>query len=569
MKRKLLCLLLSAVFVFSGIVMSACSTTAGTDTTGGEDGGKKKNDSTLVRSPMTLTLWVPTDENTTAESISQVEAALNKITQAKYSTAIELHAVAYDKYEDQLNARMKSIKEILDQTEAEKKARKEAERAARKRGETLAPETTAETEDPNASSGATVNEYGMTFPSVTSTQLDIFLIKGYDNFKKYSEDLLLSSITDELNGNSKLIKSYVYPTFLDMAQTFNSNYAVPNNHPLGEYTYLLVNKELCDSYYYDIDSMDTLLNCKDFILDVAKNANITPLLTTTDIPGLHYWSEDGSFSFLASMISDDQDPTSKLNIRNVFGLKPFVNTTLMLKELQEAGAIGTNPDEKNFGVGVIKGDAKAVKEYKDKYYIKVLEKPRATTDDVFESMFAVSTYTKDVSRSMEILKLLNTDTEFRTILQYGVKGVNWTEETDPETKETVLKVLNNDYIMNIVDTGNVFITYPGDGLPMSYWDDYRQQNLDSLLYPLIKFQDYIDDDNKEYFDEMKSYSAEIYSRISKMSAKEFEEAAASIKEEIADSVIYNIMVDDKSTEAGYDSLIVKYTSFYNENFKNK
>ena len=212
MKRKLLCLVLSAVFVFSGIVMSACSTTAGTDTTGGEDGEKKKNDSTLVRSPMTLTLWVPTDENTTAESISQVEAALNKITQAKYSTAIELHAVAYDKYEDQLNARMKSIKEILDQTEAEKKARKEAERAARKRGETLAPETTAETEDPNASSGATVNEYGMTFPSVTSTQLDIFLIKGYDNFKKYSEDLLLSSITDELNGNSKLIKSYVYPS---------------------------------------------------------------------------------------------------------------------------------------------------------------------------------------------------------------------------------------------------------------------------------------------------------------------------------------------------------------------
>ena len=187
MKRKLLCLVLSAVFVFSGIVMSACSTTAGTDTTGGEDGEKKKNDSTLVRSPMTLTLWVPTDENTTAESISQVEAALNKITQAKYSTAIELHAVAYDKYEDQLNARMKSIKEILDQTEAEKKARKEAERAARKRGETLAPETTVETEDPNASSGATVNEYGMTFPSVTSTQLDIFLIKGYDNFKKYSE----------------------------------------------------------------------------------------------------------------------------------------------------------------------------------------------------------------------------------------------------------------------------------------------------------------------------------------------------------------------------------------------
>lgn len=104
---------------------------------------------------------------------------------------------------------------------------------------------------------------------------------------------------------------------------------------------------------------------------------------------------------------------------------------------------------------------------------------------------------------------------------------------------------------------------------MSYWDDYRQQNLDSLLYPLIKFQDYIDDDNKEYFDEMKSYSAEIYSRISKMSAKSLKRRQLPSKRKLQIRSYIILWSMTNRPEAGYDSLIVKYTSFYNENFKNK
>lgn len=554
MKRKLLCILLSALMIASTLILSSCSTASSKDPENEEE--KEKS----VRTPATITIWVPTDKNTTSEAISLVQAELNKITQNTYSTAIELHAIPSDQYEEKLNARMEEISEIKKQTDAEKKARRKAEREARKNGETLAPVTTTAVEEV----APTVNEYGMTFPSVSSTQLDLFLIRGFDDFHQRVEDMVLSPLDDSLNGGSKLIKSYVYPTFLTYGSMYSTTYAIPNSHPIGEYTYLLINKELCDSYYYDHESMETLLSCKDFIFDVAKNSNVTPLLSEQDTTGIHYWSEDGKFSVAASLVSDDQEATSKLNIRNVFALKQFVNTTAMMKELKEANAIGTNPNEKNFGVGVIKGDAKSIKEYEDNYYIKVLQKPRLSTEDGFQALFAVSNYTKDVNRTMEILTLINTDSKFRTIFQYGVEGVHWKTEQN-EDGETVLKKLNNDYIMKLVETGNEFITYPGEGIPMSYWDDYVQQNLDSLLDPFARFVGYIDEKNQKYFDALKTYSESVYSRVSKMTAEEFLASVEAINEEILDADPYLDIVAE--APEGYESLTQKYSDFHGEFIK--
>ena len=57
------------------------------------------------------------------------------------------------------------------------------EREARARGETI---TKAETE----TAAETVAEESE-FPPVTSTQMDIFLIRGYDKFSQYVEDVQL------------------------------------------------------------------------------------------------------------------------------------------------------------------------------------------------------------------------------------------------------------------------------------------------------------------------------------------------------------------------------------------
>lgn len=520
---------------------------------------------------MTLSLWIPTHEGTTQTAIAQVEAALNKITKAQFNTAIELHLIQSDNYETQVDSKLKEVNEILTRTEEERKAQKQAEREAKKRGETIAAVTESQTTEPVIDSEGS----DVIYPAVTSTQFDIFLVRGYDKFMSYASENQLSPIDDELNGNSKLIKSYVYPTFLEQATLYGTTLAVPNNHPIGEYTYLLINKELCDEYYYDPDEMTSLISCKDFIDDVAVSSDITPLLGEVTTPGLRYWSSDGSYSVLATMILDDSDPTSKLNVRNIMGLKAYVNTTLMMKQLKEAGSIGTNPDELNFGVGVVKGTPSDLEKYGElkydedrnitnagKYYVKVLCRPRASTDDIYQAMFAVSSYTKDTRRAMEIVRLLNTDSTFRTILQYGVEGVHWQIDPESPKDDPYIKILSNEYNMELVETGNVFETYPAPGVPMSHWADSRKQNQDSLLDPLVRFTNYIDDANKQYFDQLDQYSAEMLAKINAMSAAEFEANTEALKEEVGDSDPFFWLTNAKQEK--FDSLVMKYSDYYAE-----
>lgn len=565
MKKRIVSLVLSFVFVFSSVSLFSCTSSKTTD----EDDNKTES---YVRNPMTLSLWVPSHEGTSQESVKLVEEALNKITRAQFSTSIELHLIDSDSYESEIDAKMADINEILTRTEEERKQRKQAEKEARENGEEI---ETVETETAEAETG---ESDVVTYTPVNSNQMDVFLIRGYEDFMKYAEEGLLSQIDDELNGSAKLIKSYVYPTFLNQSTLYGSKVAVANNHPLGEYTYLLINKELCDSYYYDPEELTSLVKCQDFIEDVGLNSDVTPLLGEAETPGLRFWSADGRYSILATMVLDDQDPTAKLNLRNIFALKAYVNTTLMMKQLKERGYIGTDPDAVDFGVGVIKGTADDLVKYgvkfddegniaqdESKYYVNVLSKPRATTDDVYKALFAVSTYTKDVRRSMEIVQLLNTDTTFRTILQYGVEGVHWEIDPASSAEDPYIRLLRDDYNMDLVETGNVFITYPEPGVPMSYWKTAQNQNLDSLLDPFIRFTNFVNDTNKSYFEQLDKDSAAILAKVNAMSAEEFEANVKALKDEVGRLEIYDKMTRTKQGENDdFEPLAMKYNDFYVE-----
>ena len=114
---------------------------------------------------------------------------------------------------------MEEINEIQTRTEEEERARKKAEREARQNGETIA-ETTVATEETAAADTSGEGAVSTIFPAVTSTQMDIFLVRGYENYFDYVDNALLSSLDDQLNGSCKLMKSCIYPTFLEAAKIY-------------------------------------------------------------------------------------------------------------------------------------------------------------------------------------------------------------------------------------------------------------------------------------------------------------------------------------------------------------
>jgi len=257
MKKKLSSLLL-VIAMLAG--MSSCgSGSAGTETTSSADYN------------MTLTLWLPTSESTTEESVKMVEDAINEITRKNYNTAIDITAIPEDEYDEAIKEKVLAVEEAEKLSKEEAAARKKAEREAKKRGETLAPLDTE-----TAEAETIINENGEVeekYPSVGSNQLDIFCIRGYDNFLFYADNGHLSPLEESLNASAKLLKATVYPSFINgtvpLGET--SPYAIPNNHTIGDYTYLLINKEYCDKLNYHKKEFTSLLSCQEFIEDIGAS----------------------------------------------------------------------------------------------------------------------------------------------------------------------------------------------------------------------------------------------------------------------------------------------------------
>ncbi len=565
MNKKLTSLFLAMMMVLS--MMAGCSSSSGEDETVEASADTEE----ASRISMTLTLWIPTSEDTTEEAILATQDAINSLTQSKYDTAIELHAIPEDEYQDAIDARMEEIAAKKEEEALAEEAAREAAKALKEQGGEAAAETEEESESETEPDEETyVNDLGITvvkYPEVEETQMDIFLVRGYANYERYIEEEAIQQLDSELSGTSKILKTYIYPTFLTLAKK-GGTYAIPNNRPVGEYEYLLINKELVDAYDYDIDDLSSLIKCEDFITDIGfQNLDgVVPLLDTYDASNMVYWSEDGSWSLLGSQITATMDYNVKCMPKSVISNSVYTNTLLMMKRLQAAGYVGdgTLKDGEKFAVGIIKGDANTLAQYEDEYYSSIYSKPMADGEDIYGNMFAVSTYSKSLARSMEIITYLNTDTELRTVLQYGAEGIHW--QLDPDNEDTIVK-LSDDYQMDLYATGNVYMTYPDYGMTMADWDAGKQQNLDSMVSPYLTFDfstiyemEGADPDLK---DDLVALSKTYKDQIDVMTADELKAAINQFKKELKNDKVLSAATD--VTDEGTGPCAV-YNAYYTENY---
>ncbi len=531
MNKKLISLLSAGAMILTSF--AGCSSNAEEEDVATADTEES------VRVSMTLTLALPTKSGTTDEAIEATEAAINRITQAKYDTAIDLILIPENEYQSYIDERLNSIStQILEEEEAEAQRRKEI-KALKAQGVDVSEYETEEetTETAETEEETIVNELGISikqYPEVGDKQFDIFLVQGYDKYMEYIDNEFIQQLDTDLSGTSKILKTYIYPTYLNLANV-NGTYAIPNNHPVGEYQYLLVNKELVDQYDYDADKLNKFTKCVDFIKDIGNQhlEGVTPLLGPVEAANMVYWGNDSDeWSVLASQIANNMSYNTKCAPKSIFAINDYVNTVGAMKELTELGYVGdgTVKEGEKFAVGVVSGDASVAEKYEDEYYVSIYSKPMMTEDDAYGHMLAVSTFSKNLSRAMEIITLINTNKELRTVLQYGVQNVHWAYE-DEDTQETI-KILSNDYQMNLVDTGNVYMTYPGEGISMDYWDYGKQQNLDSIASPFMKFEGYANDANKATLDELAKVSKEYKEKLDALTYAEFDEAIAAFKDEV-------------------------------------
>lgn len=518
MNKRLIALFLCLVMMLS-VFMTACSEDS-------EEDAKNELEEAKIASNMTLTMWIVSESPVSETIRADVTKAINALTKAKYKTQLEIYYLSEEEYFSKLTAAMEAYALAKKEQNADKPV-----------------ETGSDGEEVGTTIEEIVtDEHGMyrdNYPIVLENQVDIIyigdvkdgngnlLMSGQQMYNELRSDNWLSALDEAIKGDAKKIKEFVSPTLLSAVQEKGVTYAVPNNNVIGEYTYMCLNKEMMDRYslngYLTRGAIKSFANeyVYQFLTQVSiyeeklfPGKSVLPVDATYEecLAFLaYYWNvnpddysiDSDAFSVFGTPLFGSQPSRGEdvIAVESLLENEEFVTHYLALNEFRMDQDKDFFRDASNsktaydaYAVKFVKGTLSdltvvdGVSYYDEgdvRYYVVPVAYPTAAASDIYGNMFAVATTTLDVDRSMQIVTYLNTNTEVRNLLQYGIEGQHYTVENG--TVSRVADKMGNYYDMDIYATGNAFLAYPEPGMDASIWENGKKQNRDSLVEPLLGF----------------------------------------------------------------------------------
>lgn len=505
MRNRLICLALCLLTVAS-VVLTGCS-----GKTQEEIESNIQNEAS--ESAMTLTMWLVAEKEVDADTASRITKAVNNITESKFKTRMKLYFLTDEEYRA---------------TVTETIRKREDSRSI------FADNTVVEEETEAPVSGTVVDEtetdkYGrvtIKYPDLKPNQVDILYIEGEDMLREYTANGWLKRLDDELNASAKKIKEYVSETLLSAAKItgvsdkdkkqVKGTYAIPNNNTIGEYRFMLLDKELMDSTnfggVYAKGEIDGFFNPSIFTyLSIIRKQNPEVLPVQASYEEMldllaHYWTinpdtfeaDSSKFSLLGYRYTNPKTLSqgkTELSFQNLFNDETFRKNYAELNKMRiDNGYFGEAQEGQQVAVKFENGTLADYERYLSEnsdYYPVIVKYPSVDVADVFERMFGVCSFTADLSRSMQILTYLTTNVDFRNLIQYGEEDVDYTKTVedlgDGKKIETVTRIQDS-YMMDIFKTGNAFIVYPdSEKMDADVWEIGKKQNREALIEPLLNF----------------------------------------------------------------------------------
>ena len=250
-------------------------------------------------------------------------------------------------------------------------------------------------------------------------------------------------------------------------------YSVPNNHLIGEYQYVVINKEM---------ARDILHFSNEEILDMTTEDSLAKL-------------EDAIRAYYNSNATDSGLSEDEF-VNQYVSIVPGSYSDKLLLEYNVATLAEAKLAQENNNVTV--------------NYVNINAYPNATKAEAFLSAFGIVKHLDDVgnlteekqaeltnhyTKCMKIIYALNTDVQLKNMLQYGYSGTNYRFEKNEKHENTnYINLLNGDavtYQMNPIHTGNMLISYycreiNWNGTTIT-WDEalhenILKQNADSKTY---------------------------------------------------------------------------------------
>ena len=291
--------------------------------------------------------------------------------------------------------------------------------------------------------------------TVEDNRPDIVLINSADMFDKlYADNELLALNTapfDFYNGDFRSLNKTVDPSLLAASLIDNAYYTVPNNHVIGHYEYIVIDKTMArDILHFSPDELADMTTEES--LEELKNA-IIAYDSTLDVNDYVKVITDGYYTDYETLqyVNLQSGETSKSKV-NFVNIKAYPNATKEQAFLSAFAIVKHLDDD---------GDPTKYSEEK------------------------VALLNKHYTKCMKIIYALNNDAEFKNMLQYGYVGTNYSFVTNEKNENTNYITLNTNktvrYEMNNIHTGDPFISYYCESISWNetIHNNWLRQNADA------------------------------------------------------------------------------------------
>ena len=525
MKKKILSLALCALMIIASFVGCAEKSRDELMNQIGEETSK---------GAVTLTMYILAEDKVSAEQELLVENAVNDIVDS-YKIKLDLKYFTEEDYYKTLETNLAKMKTYYGNKEHLSK-------------ETEAPIYTDDNGLPTTY-----------YPPNEEFQVDLFYFSGYDKYKQYKDAGYLANFTAELTNSASLLKGGISSILYENVKAINGEYnMMPVNAEVGEYTYMLLNKNVLTSTQLKAEDIVSPVSdsCAE-LLSMVKGyyPDYVPLYSTegvlsfddvkffgTDAKG--FASDD--FSILAGTYSSDwsygqENAYPAMNTVNATvdnGNKTALEQIKILKNYEFNGYYATEADaNKPFAVGYVKGGLEVVDKYSDEYEVIVVDTPKLETEDLYKNVMAISSQTKSLPSSSRILAELYTNEELINILANGIEGENyvWTNSEILDKNDEPYRVIKKQakderYIYNIdpYKMANVAAIYSTVDDDPARSQRILDQNSDAEKDLLLGYTLYGSGLNLDVMTKIAEYSKTAYDKI--IAAKNNEELDAAIAE---------------------------------------
>ena len=475
MIKRIISLTLALVMLAASVLLTSCS-----------------NETEIEEEPAKIySLYTICEPGTTELAKKQVELALNRLLFNEKKLCIKLIMVTEDEYEDLIAQKFDECKKY----DEERKNKNKNKNKNNSEAESSAESSVVSENSLEALGGEdgifTGDEYldflqenldkmerGVEYLEIEfdAPRLDIFLVLGYEKYIDLVGKDLLAAIDDKLTSEAKIIRDYVYPTFLDAAKVTNSKgtrktYGVPMNKGIGEYEYIVFDKEYLDKYSIDAGTMTNLEDLEYYLEILAENEpDIVPLANVFDSPEFAYLFEKGFTAYIGDK-----------HVINTYDDSKALAYYTMIARYHTMGYLKDDPGDTGWAVKFVKGtnaDLEALAGRTGREYDYTIHSyPVASNEDLLGALFCVSAYTvsNELTDVMKILAYLESNISMANTLAYGVEGEHYTLNEDTMQ----IKPISQDYKYNRDYVGNTFLTYTLEGENPNKWEQLKMQNRDS------------------------------------------------------------------------------------------